>query len=163
MTGHKEKKVCNRFPVCSGDSQVCWFAKLPRSWGWQWERIEIEHFKNTTELAVKDFPELLQGFSSSSEIVDLDNFPIVLYGGSLGFPGGSDLPAVQETWVQFCVGKIPWIREWLPTLVFLPGKSKVPCGLQSMGLQRVGPDRATNTFILLLSLMSFICWFYIPS
>lgn len=22
MTGHEEKKVCNRFPVCSGDSNV---------------------------------------------------------------------------------------------------------------------------------------------
>ena len=73
--------------------------------------IEIEHLKNATEFADRDFPELMQGFSSNSEIVDFDNFPTVLYGGSLGFPGGSDLPAVQETWVQSCVGKIPWIRE----------------------------------------------------
>ena len=108
---------------CSGDSQVCWFSKLPQSWGWWWDRIEIEHLRNTTELAIRDFPELLQGFSSSSEIADFDNFPIVLYGGSLGFPGGSALPAVQETWVQSYVGKIHWIKEWLPTPVFLPGKS----------------------------------------
>ena len=29
-----------------------------------------------------------------------------------------NLPAMQETWV----GKIPWRREWQPTLVFLPGE-----------------------------------------
>ena len=30
------------------------------------------------------------------------------------------LPTVQETLVNHCVRKIPWRREWLPTLVFLP-------------------------------------------
>ena len=30
-----------------------------------------------------------------------------------------NLPAMQETWVQSLVGKIPWRREWLPTPVFL--------------------------------------------
>ena len=34
-----------------------------------------------------------------------------------------NLPAMQETWVQPRVGKIPWNRKWQPTLVFLPGKS----------------------------------------
>ena len=33
------------------------------------------------------------------------------------------LPAMQETWVQPLVGKIPWRRNWQPTTVFLPGKS----------------------------------------
>ena len=28
------------------------------------------------------------------------------------------LPVMQETWVR----KIPWRREWLPILVFLPGE-----------------------------------------
>ena len=43
-----------------------------------------------------------------------------------GFPGGSAVknpPAMQETWVQFLIGKIPWKRAWQPTLVFLPEKS----------------------------------------
>ena len=31
-----------------------------------------------------------------------------------------NLPAMQETQVQFLVGKIPWRREWQPTPVFLP-------------------------------------------
>ena len=35
-----------------------------------------------------------------------------------------NLPAMQETWV----GKIPWRREWLPTLVFLPGEFHVQKG-----------------------------------
>ena len=46
------------------------------------------------------------------------------------------------------VGKIPWRRAWQPTPVFLPGESpwmEEPGGLQSMGLQRVGHDLATNT------------------
>ena len=29
-------------------------------------------------------------------------------------------PAMQETGFNLCVGKIPWRREWLPTLAFLP-------------------------------------------
>ena len=31
-----------------------------------------------------------------------------------------NLPAMQETWVQSLVGKIPCRRNWLPTPVFLP-------------------------------------------
>ena len=33
-----------------------------------------------------------------------------------------NLPAMQETTFDPWVGKIPWRREWLPTLVFLPGE-----------------------------------------
>ena len=32
-----------------------------------------------------------------------------------------NLPAMQETWVQSLVGKIPW-RAWQLTPVFLPGE-----------------------------------------
>ena len=31
-----------------------------------------------------------------------------------------NLPAMQETWFDPRVGKIPWRKEWLPTPVFLP-------------------------------------------
>ena len=34
-----------------------------------------------------------------------------------------NLPAMQKTWVQSRVGKIPWRREWQPSPVFLPGES----------------------------------------
>ena len=34
-----------------------------------------------------------------------------------------NLPAMQENWVPFWVRKIPRRREWLPTPLFLPGKS----------------------------------------
>ena len=47
------------------------------------------------------------------------------------------LPAMQETWVDPWVGKIPWRRAWQPTPVFLPGESpwtEEPGGLQSMEL-----------------------------
>ena len=33
-----------------------------------------------------------------------------------------NLPAMQETEFDPWVKKIPWIREWLPTPVFLPGE-----------------------------------------
>ena len=34
------------------------------------------------------------------------------------------LPAMQETWFDPKVGKIPWRRKWQPTPVSLPGKSQ---------------------------------------
>jgi len=34
-----------------------------------------------------------------------------------------NLPAMQETWVRSLAWEDPWIREWQPTPVFLPGKS----------------------------------------
>ena len=32
-----------------------------------------------------------------------------------------NLPATQETWISSLGGRVPWRREWLPT-VFLPGE-----------------------------------------
>ena len=49
------------------------------------------------------------------------------------------LRAVQETWVRFLGWEDPLQKEWLPTLVFLPGEfhGEEPDGLyKSMGLQR---------------------------
>ena len=44
-----------------------------------------------------------------------------------------------------CIGKIPWRRKWLPSLVFLPGESLRQRSLESsMGSQRVGHYRATK-------------------
>ena len=34
-----------------------------------------------------------------------------------------NLPAMQKTWFDAWVGKIPGRREWQPTPVFLPGES----------------------------------------
>ena len=33
-----------------------------------------------------------------------------------------NLPAIQETWIRSLGRRISWRREWLPTLVFLPGE-----------------------------------------
>ena len=71
-----------------------------------------------------------------------------------GFPGGASgkEPACLHRRHKRCrfdpwVRKIPWKREWPPTLVFLAGEShrqrSLPgngglAGLQSIGLQRVG-------------------------
>ena len=56
----------------------------------------------------------------------------------------SYLPAMQETQVRYLGrGKIRWRRDRLP--VFWPGEFQDNTIL-SMGLQRVGHDRATFTF-----------------
>ena len=34
-----------------------------------------------------------------------------------------NLPAVQETWFNPWLGKMPWRRAWQPTPIFLPGES----------------------------------------
>ena len=47
-------------------------------------------------------------------------------------------PAMQETWFDSWVGKIPWRRERLPTPVFWPGEFHEL--YKFMGLQRVGHD-----------------------
>ena len=48
------------------------------------------------------------------------------------------LPAMQETWVDAQVGKIPWRREWQPISVFLPGE---PRGQRSLaGKSRTQPN-----------------------
>ena len=47
-----------------------------------------------------------------------------------------NLLAMQETWGDPWVGKIPWRRTWQATAVFLPGESpwtEEPGRLQSMG------------------------------
>ena len=69
----------------------------------------------------------------------------------MSFPGSS---AVKESTCNAgdCgsipgLGRFLWSRAWQPTPVFLPGESpwaEEPGGLQSMGLQRVGPNRATK-------------------
>ena len=63
-----------------------------------------------------------------------------------GVPSGSAVknpPAMQETWFDPWVGKIPWRKAWQPTPVSLSGQShgqRSLAGLQSTGLQRVGHD-----------------------
>ena len=47
-------------------------------------------------------------------------------------------PAMQETWVDSWVGKIPWRRERLPTPVSLPGEFHGP--YSPWGSQRVRQD-----------------------
>ena len=68
----------------------------------------------------------------------------------MGFPGGSEvknLPAIQGTWVDPWVGKMPWRIKCRPVPVFLPGKShgqRSLAGLQYLGSPRVGHDLETQ-------------------
>ena len=63
-----------------------------------------------------------------------------------------NLPAVQGTWVNPWIGKIPWRREWQPTSVFLPEKSLGQRSLAGYSPQRsqgVGHNwgaKCTHTF-----------------
>ena len=73
------------------------------------------------------------------------------YTGCMGFPGGSDSKEssynVGDLGLDPWVGKIPWRREWKPSLIFLPGEwTEEPGGLQSMGSQRARHNWVTNTF-----------------
>ena len=51
-----------------------------------------------------------------------------------------NLPAIQETWFNSWVEKIPWRRDGLPTTVFLgfPGGSEAPPAMQEMWVQSLG-------------------------
>ena len=55
-----------------------------------------------------------------------------------------NLPSIQETRFNPLVGKILWRREWLPTPVFLPGKSHGQRNLTVHRVARVGHDIATK-------------------
>ena len=58
-----------------------------------------------------------------------------------------NLPAMQETWVQFLGQEDPWRRKWQTTPVFLPGESpwtEDPGRLQSMESQDMGHDLVTK-------------------
>ena len=61
-----------------------------------------------------------------------------------------NLLAMQETRVQSWVGKIPWEREWQPTLVVLPGEfpwTEEPGGLCTWAYKE---SDTTKTFIYVL-------------
>ena len=55
---------------------------------------------------------------------------------------GKNPPAMQETQTEFdpWAEKIPWRRAWQSTLIFLPGESQEPGGLQSIGSKRIRHD-----------------------
>ena len=57
-----------------------------------------------------------------------------------------NLPAMQETQVQFLVRKIPWRRKWQPASVFLPGEShgqRSLAGYSAWGCKEPGTTEAT--------------------
>ena len=72
-------------------------------------------------------------------------------------------PAMQETWDQSWVRKMPWKRKWLPTLVFLSGKSHGQWSLAGYSPwgHRVRHDWATNTICCCLVAKSCLT-FYDP-
>ena len=79
----------------------------------------------------------------------------------LGFPGGSDseksLPAIRKTWVWFLVWEDPLQKEMgthSSILAWTISWTEKPGGLQSMGSQRVGHDRVTNTHCRFASMRS---------
>ena len=88
--------------------------------------------------------------------------PLVLYPNSLKYLRSSIfssmLSSVNFIYFHFAFRvKIPWRRAWQPTPVSLPGESpwtEEPCGLQSMGSQRVELDR-TEWLTLSLFMIHF--------
>ena len=85
-----------------------------------------------------------------------------------GFPCSSvvnNLPAVQETRVRFLGWEDPLEKEMATHSSILAWKisgTEEPDGLQPIGLQRVGYDWATNTYLLTSlksTLMFYSMWF----
>ena len=71
-----------------------------------------------------------------------------------------NLPVMQETWVQFLVGKIPWRREWQPTPVFLPGEfhgQRNLAGYRPWGHKQLDMTEWL-TLSLKLNLYPSLCW-----
>ena len=69
------------------------------------------------------------------------------------------LPAMQETWVQSLGREDPLEKEMAThssILVWRIPWTEEPGGLQSRGLQRVGLDWMTNTFMVIVSITTFI-------
>ena len=58
-------------------------------------------------------------------------------------------PAIWEIWIQFLGWEDP-LEKGMPThfsiLAWRIPRTEEPCGLQSVGLQRVGHNRVTFTF-----------------
>ena len=57
-------------------------------------------------------------------------------------------PTMQETEFDPWVGKIPWRREWQPTLVFLPGEfhgQRSLVGYSPWGRKESDMTEVTNT------------------
>ena len=67
-----------------------------------------------------------------------------------------NLPEVQENQVQFLDENIPWRREWLPTLVFLPEKSHGQSSLVGCPWRHKESDM-TEQLILLLHVLLQSC------
>ena len=74
----------------------------------------------------------------------------------MGFPGGSDgkeSAAMQETWVRSLSQEDPLEKGMATHSSILAWRipwTEEPDGLQSIGLQRVGQNKANNTFTFLL-------------
>ena len=65
-------------------------------------------------------PGLIPGSRrSSGEVI---GYPLQYSWASLVAQLVKNPPAMQETWFDPWVGKVPWRRERLPTLVFWPGE-----------------------------------------
>ena len=61
-----------------------------------------------------------------------------------------NLPVMQEIWIQFLGWEVPLEKEMATHSSILAWRipwTEQPGELQSMGLQRVGHDGVTNTFI----------------
>ena len=96
---------------------------LPRESHGQYERQKIWHRKTnnprleSVSYATGEEQRAITHCSRKNEVA----FPVA--------QSVKNLPAMQETWVQFLGWEDPWRRKWQPTPVFLPGKSH---GLRSL-------------------------------
>ena len=85
-------------------------------------------------------------------------------GASLVAQSVKNLPAVQKSWVRSLGREDPLEKEMAAHSSILAWEiswTEEPGGLQSMGLQRVGHDWLTNTYLLIASSLPF-CLLSLP-
>ena len=78
---------------------------------------------------------------------------------SFGLPCGSvgkEFTCNGETWVQSLGEKMPWRREWLPTLAFLPGEFHVL--YSPWGLKELDTTKRLSLSLLLSATFSWSNW-----
>ena len=93
-------------------TESCWRSGKASSWG---SRGEVRHESEGTKTNHKPYLFLTLSFYCSHS----DVYNVV---ASLVAQLVKNLPAMPETGFDSWVGKIPWRRERLPTLVFWPGE-----------------------------------------
>ena len=156
---------------------ICWLCEWVNEWVNEW--TYSPHFEEACslveELKITKRDQML--VSTSKVLIDRSQrslpalvlFPLlVTRWASLVAQSVKNLPAMQETWFDSWVRKIPWRRKWQTTPVFLPGESHgqrslagcSPWGRKSRAWQRLNQPPPVTRCLMILSInLQKVCVF----